>query len=85
MAIVKRNIKQIEANPPRINRKLMMATGEAAIRRHALDVTGWLIVSDAFPASCRAEQRVFIPMNPGPSQLQPTRCSSAQITEVRRS
>ena len=37
MAIVKRNIKQIEANPPRINRKLMMATGEAAIRRQALE------------------------------------------------
>jgi putative transcriptional regulator len=37
MAFIKRSLKQIEASPPRINRKLMKATGEAAIRRHATE------------------------------------------------
>jgi putative transcriptional regulator len=35
MAIIKRSLKRIEANPPRINRKVMKAASEADIRRHA--------------------------------------------------
>jgi putative transcriptional regulator len=37
MAIVKRNMKQIEALAPKINRKLMVAATEALIRRHAAE------------------------------------------------
>jgi putative transcriptional regulator len=37
MAIVRKSLKQIAAKPPRIKRKLMKATGEAAIRRQAME------------------------------------------------
>jgi putative transcriptional regulator len=37
MAIVKRNMKQIEALAPKLDRKRMLATTEAMIRRHATE------------------------------------------------
>ena len=36
MAIIRKSLKQLEARPPVINRKLMKATSEAAIRRQAI-------------------------------------------------
>jgi putative transcriptional regulator len=37
MAIVRKSLKQIAAKAPRIKRKLMKATSEAAIRRQAIE------------------------------------------------
>ena len=37
MALIRKTLKQLEAHKPVINAKLMKATSEATIRRHALE------------------------------------------------
>ena len=37
MALIRKTLKQLEANKPVINAKLMRATSEAAIGRHAIE------------------------------------------------